>query len=146
MLGVCPRAHVQVRGRSGVRAQALDCHRFACRCTPRHLEYMRRRDPFHKNRRRAWLDPERALETLQGYAYLHLLVSKTKETWRDGRASLHFDVFINDERWDAKKRCPMGASIRLHVHSPLSIVRVALMDGDSETGASSRLAKHDLGK
>ncbi|CAK0820895.1 unnamed protein product, partial [Prorocentrum cordatum] len=97
-----------------------------------HLEYMRRRDPFHKNRQRALIAPERALETLQGYVYLHLLVSRTKGTWRDGRASLHFDVFINDERWDSKKRCPIGMGIALHIHSPLSIVRVALMDGDSE--------------
>jgi hypothetical protein len=103
-----------------------------------------RRSPWQSSKKRALLAPQRALETIEPYADLHMDIHSAMELVpsdpsvfsRKGTADPYVIVYVNDE---PQATGPSQSStlnpkwsfrLRLDIYSPLSIVQVRVMDKD----------------
>lgn len=105
------------------------------------------KDPFkHPYRRRAMLKPDRALDTLEPYAKLHVTAAAARQLLAcdvSGRSDPFVEVYMNDRlqgksHWQLFTVHPeWNFTITLDVWSPLSVVQIRVMDHDTVTS-------HDL--
>lgn len=93
-------------------------------------------EPFHAKRARAWTAPQRALETLEPWAHLRVVIDTAKDL---PSSAPYVDIFVNDDlkyvgehgRQAWASHYPFEASVG--IHSPLSIVRIMVMDEAAES-------------